>query len=57
MQINRVKDVLESRGNVKVFYQGHPVLIEEIDQESAHVRLMDNNQQLKVPINMLSETK
>lgn len=57
MQLDRVRDILESKRNVEVFYQGHPVWIEAIDQESAQVRLVDSNQQLKVPINMLAETK
>jgi len=45
------------QGVIEVFYQGHPVWIEQIEQDTARIRMLDNNQQLNVPINMLAESE
>lgn len=57
MLVDRAREIMESKGVIEVLYQGHPVWIEQIDQDSAQVRLLDSNQQLNVPINMLAETE
>ena len=57
MLVDRAREIMESKGVTEVFYQGHPVWIEQIEQDTARIRMLDNNQQLNVPINMLAESE
>ncbi|HQA50197.1 MAG TPA: H-type small acid-soluble spore protein [Syntrophomonadaceae bacterium] len=57
MLVDRAREIMESKGVIEVLYQGHPVWIEQIEQDSAHIRLLDNSHRLSVPINMLTETE
>ena len=57
MLVDRAREIMESKGVIEVLYQGHSVWIEQIEQDSAHIRLLDNNHRLSVPINMLRETE
>lgn len=57
MLVDRAREIMESKGVIEVFYQGHPVWIEQIEQYTARIRMLDNNQQLNVPINMLAESE
>lgn len=55
MLVDRAREIMESKGVINVLYQGHPVWIEQIEQDSAQVRLLDQEERLQVPINMLAE--
>lgn len=55
MLVDRAREIMESKGVIEVLYQGHPVWIEQIEQDSAQVRLLDNEERLQVPINLLAE--
>ncbi|NLU48464.1 MAG: H-type small acid-soluble spore protein [Syntrophomonadaceae bacterium] len=57
MLVDRAREIMESKGVIEVFYQGHPVWIEQIEQDTARIRMLDNNQQLNVPIKMLAESE
>lgn len=57
MLVDRAREIMESKGVIEVFYQGHPVWIEQIEQDTARIRMLDNKQQLNVPINMLAESE
>jgi len=56
MLVDRAREIMESKGVIEVLYQGHPVWIEQIQQDTAQVRLLDNDHRLSVPINMLAES-
>lgn len=57
MDLKRVEEIINSKGVINVFYKNDPVWIEGIIQEeaSAHVKNLDNNQTLNVPISDLIE--
>ncbi|MGR6835194.1 H-type small acid-soluble spore protein [Syntrophomonas erecta] len=55
MLANRAQEIMNAREKIAVFYEGHPVWIENIEGDSAQVRLIDRGQSLKVPVNMLAE--
>jgi len=57
MLVDRAREIMESKGVIEVLYQGHPVWIEQIEQDTAKVRFLDNNHHLNVPINMLAESE
>lgn len=57
MLVDRAREIMESKGVIEVLYQGHPVWIEGIEQDSAQVRLLDDDHKLNVPINMLTEAE
>lgn len=56
MLVDRAREIFKSKGVIQVLYQGHPVWIEEIDEDSAIIRMMDSEHQLTVPVNMLTES-
>ena len=56
MLVDRAREIIESKGVIEVLYQGHPVWIEHIEQDNARIRLLDSENQLDVPINMLDES-
>jgi H-type small acid-soluble spore protein len=55
MLVDRAREIMESKGVIEVLYQGHSVWIEQIEQDSARIRMLDNDHQLTVPVNMLAE--
>lgn len=55
MLIDRAREIVESKGVIEVLYQGHPVWIEHLHDDSAQIRLLDNEERLHVPVNMLAE--
>lgn len=58
MITNRVREILESTDNLEVLHNGNQVWIENIDTSSdtAKVRVLENNQNIVVPVNELTET-
>lgn len=57
MLVDRAREIMESKGVIEVLYQGHSVWIEQIEQDSARIRMLDNDHQLTVPVNMLAEAE
>jgi small acid-soluble spore protein H (minor) len=57
MLVDRAREIMESKGVIEVLYQGHSVWIEQLEQDSAHIRRLDDDRHLNVPINMLAETE
>ncbi|NLP25272.1 MAG: H-type small acid-soluble spore protein [Syntrophomonadaceae bacterium] len=57
MLVDRAREIMESKGVIEVLYQGHSVWIEQIEQDSAHIRLLEDGRHLNVPINMLAEAE
>ncbi len=56
MLVDRAREIMESKGVIEVLYQGHPVWLEHIEHDNARIRLLDSENQLDVPINMLAES-
>ncbi|SCG83799.1 hypothetical protein DW1_2235 [Proteiniborus sp. DW1] len=59
MLFNRANEILnQKRENIEVLYNGNQVWIEGVNSlnNTAHVRVLENNQGMVVPINELNET-
>jgi len=55
MLVDRAREIMESTGVIEVLYQGHQVWIEQIEQDTAQIRILDSEHRLSVPVNMLAE--
>lgn len=56
MDSNRAKQIMESKGVIKVLYQGSPVWIENVlDDNTVQVSDLLTNVKQDVPVNMLVE--
>ena len=55
MMAYRARQIMDSLGVIEVKYQGNPVWIEQVEEDSAMVRFLDSGKKLKVPVNMLAE--
>lgn len=59
MQFNRANEILkQKRENIEVLHNGNQVWIEGVNSfnNTAQVRVLENNQGMVVPINELNET-
>lgn len=55
VDIERAKQVMESKGVIDVRYNGVPVWIESVRSDTAEVRFLDTDKRLDVPVGKLSE--
>lgn len=55
MMAYRARQIMDSLGVIEVKYQGNPVWIEQVEEDSAMVRFLDSGKKIKVPVNMLAE--
>ena len=58
MIINRAKEIIESPENIEVLHNGNSVWIENVNTTNgtAQVRVLDNDNNIVVPVNELNET-
>ncbi len=59
MKINRANEVLnQNRRNIEVLHNGNSVWLEDVNSlnNTAQVRVLENNQSMVVPVNELNET-
>lgn len=58
MIINRAKEIIESPKHIEVLHNGNQVWIENVNTSNgtAHVRVLENNENIVVPVNELNET-
>lgn len=59
MLINRANEILnQKRENIEVLHNGNQVWIENVNSMSntAQIRVLENNQNIEVPVNELNET-
>ena len=58
MNINRAKEILEATENLEVLYHGSPVWLENVnsDNQMAYVRVLENDENIVVPVIDLNET-
>jgi small acid-soluble spore protein H (minor) len=56
MNFERAKEIFQSPKTIEVLYQGNPIWIEELDEESqtAHIHTNDD-QRMTVPVEQLRE--
>jgi small acid-soluble spore protein H (minor) len=55
MDIERAKQVMESKGVIDVRYNGIPVWIESIRSDNAEVKFLDTDKRMDVPVDKLVE--
>jgi len=58
MITSRIQEVLEAPDNIEILHKGNQVWIENVDMSNgtAQVRVLENNQNIVVPIDELTET-
>lgn len=55
MNVNRAKEILDSLGVFEVYFQGRPVWIEKINDDTAGILNLSTNERLEVPVKDLFE--
>lgn len=56
MNFERAKEIFQSPNTIEVLYQGNPIWIEELDEESQTARIHTNDdQRMTVPVQQLRE--
>lgn len=59
MLFNRANEILkQKRENIEVLHNGNQVWIENVNSlnNTAQIRVLENNQNIEVPVNELNET-
>lgn len=58
MDIQRVKEIMNSSTNIEVLYDNHPVWIDGLDDKAgrAKVRILDKREKVYVPVEDLVDT-
>ncbi|MBV7275294.1 H-type small acid-soluble spore protein [Clostridium thailandense] len=58
MDIQRVKEIMNSSANIEVLYNYHPVWIDGVDDKAAivKVRILDMREEVYVPVEDLVDT-
>lgn len=58
MDIERVKEIMNSSANVEVMYEGHPVWIDGVDDKAGRVkvRILDKRENVYIPARDLVDT-
>lgn len=57
MESSRAREIYNSLGVIEVTYQGKPVWIESLADDTAVIEDLLNGQQLEVPVSSLEEVK